>query len=116
MNYKSITITRYSDRKMYYNKRNLKTFDYLRLFQKGYIVKVKQLGVEMDTLEQIELGYKILISQLAHHVHKCSTNEIFNIGEAITKVLTGRNVYEKTELSNYTNILNVLGLRTKAPS
>jgi len=116
MIYKSITVTRYKNRKLYYDKRYLKTFDYIRLFRNGYTVKVKQCGIEMDALAQIELGYKVLISQLAHHIDKYSTKEIFELGEGVTKFLTGRISYEKEELSNYNNILNILGLRSKTTS
>tara|TARA_B100000131_G_scaffold83403_1_gene80378 strand:+ start:123 stop:473 length:351 start_codon:yes stop_codon:yes gene_type:complete len=116
MSYKSISLKRYKNRKLYRKGMYLTTGDFIKLYQKGYTVKVLQHGKKMDVIEQIELGYKLLVSQLAVHINTCSTNEIFDIGESITKVLTGRNVYEKTELSNYNNILNVLGLRTETIS
>tara|TARA_B100000214_G_scaffold315797_1_gene249159 strand:- start:5026 stop:5376 length:351 start_codon:yes stop_codon:yes gene_type:complete len=116
MNYKSISLKRYKNRKLYRKGMYLTAGDFIKLYQKGYTVKVTQHGKKMDVIEQVELGYKLLVSQLAVHINTCSPNEIFDIGESITRVLTGRNVYEKAELSNYSNILNVLGLRTKATS
>ena len=116
MIYKSISLKRYKNRKLYRNGKYLTEGDFIKLYQKGYTVKVTQHGEKMDVIEQIELGYKLLINQLSKHTDKCSTNEIFNIGESITRVLTGRIEYEKTELNNYNNILNLLGLRTKATS
>ena len=116
MNYKSISLKSYNIWILYRKGMYLTTGDFIKLYQKGYTVKVLQHGKKMDAIEQVELGYKLLVSQLAVHINTCSTNEIFDIGESITKVLTGRNVYEKTELSNYNNILNVLGLRTKTTS
>ena len=116
MIYKSVSLKRYKNRKLYRNGKYLATGDFIKLYQKGYTVKVLQHGKKMDVIEQIELGYKLLVSQLSVHINTCSTNEIFDIGESITRVLTGRISYEKTELNNYNNILNLLGLRTKATS
>lgn len=116
MSYKSVTVKRYKNRKLYYDGLYLNHDKLMKLFRKGYTVKVIQHGVESEVTEQIALGYKVLLSSLAANMDDYSTMKIFEIGDSIQKVFTGRKYHEKAELTNYSNILDLLGLRTKTTS